>query len=232
MPRDLFGDVTRPSISLGNRKWYTVPVSLLSHSAIVAAIVALPILAPALMPQVDAGTVFMPITPVIPPTPPLPAKPVPPQPISNPNAAPTSAPDGIVPEPDKEPAIQPGFEGTGPVVGDAFNFDSQVGGGPPPLPDPPKPVRVGGVIRRPQIVHQVDPVYPPMALAARVEGIVIIEATISAEGAIMDARILRSAHLLDQAALDAVRQWRYEPSRLNGVAVPVIMTVTVAFTLK
>jgi protein TonB len=232
MPRDLFGDVTRPSISIGNRKWYTVPVSLLSHSAIVAALVALPILAPAMMPRVDAGTVFMPITPVIPPTPPLPPKPVPTQPIENPNAAPTSAPDGIAPETDREPAIDPGFEGKSTVLGDAFKFDSQVGDGPPPAPAPPPPVRVGGVIRRPQIVHQVDPVYPPMALAARVQGIVIIEATISAEGAIMDARILRSVHLLDQAALDAVRQWRYEPSRLNGVAVPVIMTVTVSFTLK
>ena len=54
MPRDLFGDVTRPSISIGNRKWYTVPLSLLSHSAIVAMFMVIPILAPAVMPSVFA----------------------------------------------------------------------------------------------------------------------------------------------------------------------------------
>jgi len=93
-------------------------------------------------------------------------------------------------------------------------------------------VQVGGIIRRPQAIHQVAPVYPPMAQAARVQGIVIIEATIGADGQIVNARVLRSVQLLDQAALDAVRQWRYTPTLLNGVPVPVIMTVTVSFTLS
>ena len=234
MPRDLFGDVTRPSISIGNRKWYTVPVSLLSHSAIVVALVALPILAPSLMPRIDANdTVFMPITPVIPPPPPLPAKAVPQQRIENVNAAPTSAPEGFTPE-NKEPVIDPGFEGTGTVIGDAFakNFDSTVGGGPPPPSPPPQPMRVGGVIRTPQKTHHVDPVYPQMAILSRTQGVVIIEATIGADGRILDARTLRADRLLEQAALDAVRQWQYTPSLLNGVPVPVIMTVTVIFTLS
>lgn len=234
MPRDLFGDVTRPSISIGNRKWYTVPVSLLSHSAIVAAIVALPILAPALMPEIDANdTVFMPITPVIPPPPPLPAKPVPHDPVEKVNVAPTSAPEGFTPE-NKEPVIEAGFEGTGTVIGDAFakNFDSHVGGAPPPPPVPQPPVRVGGVIRTPQKARHVDPVYPQMAILSRTEGVVIIEATIGADGQIVNARVLRSVALLDQAALDAVRQWQYMPTLLNGVPVPVIMTVTVSFTLS
>ena len=74
--------------------------------------------------------------------------------------------------------------------------------------------------------------YPPIAQSARIQGIVIIEATIGADGQIVNARILRSVPLLDQAALDAVRQWQYTPTLLNGVPVPVIMTVTVAFTLS
>jgi protein TonB len=78
----------------------------------------------------------------------------------------------------------------------------------------------------------VTPVYPPIAQAARVQGIVIIEATIGEDGQVTNARILRSVPLLDQAALDAVRQWHYVPTMLNGVPVPVIMTVTVNFTLK
>ena len=60
----------------------------------------------------------------------------------------------------------------------------------------------------------------------------IIEATIGPDGAVKDAKVLRSIPLLDQAALDAVRQWQFTPTLLNGVPVPVIMTVTVQFTLS
>ncbi len=81
-------------------------------------------------------------------------------------------------------------------------------------------------------MRDVQPVYPPIAQAARVQGIVIIEATIGADGRITDTRVLRSIPLLDQAAVDAVRQWQYTPTQLNGVPVPVIMTVTVTFTLS
>ena len=73
MPRDLFGDVTRPSISVGNRKWYTLPLSLFSHSAIVAIIIAIPILAPAAMPSVFADDDLEYITRLLPPPPPPPA---------------------------------------------------------------------------------------------------------------------------------------------------------------
>ena len=78
----------------------------------------------------------------------------------------------------------------------------------------------------------VKPVYPPIAQSARVQGVVIIEATIGPNGKVQDARVLRSIPLLDQAALDAVRQWEFTPTLLNGVPVPVIMTVTVQFTLS
>jgi protein TonB len=71
-----------------------------------------------------------------------------------------------------------------------------------------------------------------MAQAARVQGIVIVEATIGEDGHVINARILRSVPLLDQAAVEAVRQWQYTPTLLNGVPVPVIMTVTVNFSLR
>lgn len=71
-----------------------------------------------------------------------------------------------------------------------------------------------------------------MAQAARIQGLVIIEATIGADGRVINARLLRSLPMLDHAALDAVRQWEFTPTLLNGVPVPVIMTVTVNFTLK
>ncbi|MBI4264616.1 MAG: energy transducer TonB, partial [Acidobacteria bacterium] len=109
-----------------------------------------------------------------------------------------------------------------------------VGGLPeaPPPPPPPAPVRVGGAIKPPVKTKNVPPQYPPIAQSARVQGVVIIEATISTTGRVQDARVLRSIPLLDAAALEAVRQWEFTPTLLNGVPVPVIMTVTVQFTLS
>ncbi len=93
------------------------------------------------------------------------------------------------------------------------------------------PVRVGGNIRPPEKTTHVTPIYPEVAKSARVQGVVILETLIDEQGRVADARILRSIPLLDQAALDAVRQWEFTPTLLNGVPVPVVMTVTVQFTL-
>ena len=89
-----------------------------------------------------------------------------------------------------------------------------------------------GQIRAPQKIRDVRPVYPAIAQSARVQGIVIIEATIGPNGQVQEAKVLRSIPLLDAAALDAVKQWQFTPTMLNGVPVPVIMTVTVNFTLQ
>jgi len=93
-----------------------------------------------------------------------------------------------------------------------------------------KAIRVGGQIRPPIRIKEVAPVYPAIAQSARVQGDVVIEATIDDEGRVADARIVKSVPLLDQAALDAVRQWQYQPSLLNGVPTAVVTTVTVKFT--
>jgi protein TonB len=93
-------------------------------------------------------------------------------------------------------------------------------------------VPVGGRIKIPAKVLHVPPVYPAIAQQARVEGVVIIEAIIGTDGRVKEARVLRSKPLLDEAALAAVRQWVFSPTTLNGVPVPVLMTVTVNFTLR
>jgi protein TonB len=90
---------------------------------------------------------------------------------------------------------------------------------------------VGGNISAPRKIKDVKPVYPPIAQSARVQGIVIIEATIGVDGHVTDARVLRSIPLLDQAALDAVRQWQFTPTLLNGAPTPIVMSMTVNFTL-
>jgi TonB family protein len=91
-------------------------------------------------------------------------------------------------------------------------------------------VRPGGRIMPPKKIKDVPPVYPALAQSAHVSGQVTIEATIGADGKVVDAKVVRSIPLLDQAALDAVRQWEYLPTMLNGRPVPVIVTVTINFT--
>lgn len=90
-------------------------------------------------------------------------------------------------------------------------------------------VKVGGQIKPPTKIKDAKPVYPQVALSARVAGTVGIEATIDEEGKVIDAKVVKSVPLLDQAALDAVRQWEYTPSLLNGKPVPVRVTVTINF---
>ncbi len=101
--------------------------------------------------------------------------------------------------------------------------------GAPPVRDA---LRVGGNIKPPKKVLDVKPEYPQVAMDGKVQGVVIIEATIDTAGGVSETRVLRSIPLLDQAALTAVRGWQYEPTWLNGEAVPVIMVVTVNFTLQ
>jgi TonB family protein len=91
-------------------------------------------------------------------------------------------------------------------------------------------VRPGGRIMPPKKIKDVPPVYPALARSAGVSGAVTIEATIGADGKVVDAKVVRSIPLLDQAALDAVRQWEYLPPMLNGLPVPVLVTVTINFT--
>lgn len=102
----------------------------------------------------------------------------------------------------------------------------------PPPPAPGAPIRVGSGVMPPAKTRHVNPEYPAIAQSARVQGVVIVELFITPEGTVQDARILRSIPLLDQAALDAVRQWEFTPTLLNGQPTPIIMTATVQFTLS
>ena len=80
-------------------------------------------------------------------------------------------------------------------------------------------------------VVDVPPVYPEISRRAHIQGVVILEAVLDAKGNVASVRVLRSVPTLDQAAIDAVQQWRFSPALLNGQPVPVVMTVTVNFTL-
>jgi protein TonB len=90
---------------------------------------------------------------------------------------------------------------------------------------------VGGEIKAPALIARTDPEYPLIAQAAKLEGVVILEATVDEAGRVESVKVLRSAKLLDKAAIEAVKQWRYSPLRLNGRPTPFVLTVTVQFHL-
>ena len=120
----------------------------------------------------------------------------------------------------------------GGVLGGIVGGIADVTPPPPPPPAPRAPVRTGGQIQAPALVKRVPPVYPPLAVKAKVQGVVILEATVGRDGRVEDVEVLRSVPLLDRAAIDAVRQWVYDPLLLNGQAERFILTVTVSFGLS
>jgi TonB family protein len=105
-----------------------------------------------------------------------------------------------------------------------------VAASPPAAVSPP--VRIGGRIAPPQKIKDVKPVYPPIAASAKVSGVVIVEATIGSDGRVNEVRVLRSIPLLDQAAMEAVRQWEFQPTLLNGAPISIVMSMTVNFALQ
>jgi protein TonB len=94
-----------------------------------------------------------------------------------------------------------------------------------------QPVRIGGGVKAPVRLDSLMPAYPELARRVGATGIVIMECIIDTGGRVTNVRVLRGHPLLDAAAVDAVYQWRYQPGTLNGIAVPVIMTVTVNYKM-
>lgn len=142
--------------------------------------------------------------------------------------------------------------GVGPFLGNPFGGPNAVGDGrglAPPLPPPPPPalspppapepapsgpIRRGGMLVQSNLLYSPKPTYPRLAIIAHAEGVVLIEAVITREGLIDKSRLrVISGHsLLVQAAVDAVQQWRYRPTLLNGEAVEIVTTIAVTFTLN
>ena len=95
-----------------------------------------------------------------------------------------------------------------------------------------EPIRVGGNVQESKLLVKIFPVYPELAKRARVSGVVILQVTVNEAGEVYEVKVLRGHPMLDEAAIDAVRQWRYVPTLLNGEPVPVVATVTVIFNIK
>jgi TonB family protein len=152
------------------------------------------------------------------------------------NVAPLVPPTGVTQETGREdevtsppPGSVIGIEGGPPpdITGVGIPIAA-----PPPPPEPAPPMHLHSGMKAPVKTTDVAPVYPLIAKQAHLQGVVILEAVLDAQGRVESVRVLRSIPQLDRAAVDAVQQWRFTPALLNGQAVPVVMTVTVNFTLQ
>jgi protein TonB len=219
-------------------------VSVLAHVGLTAAVVSVPLLMDAPLPEVEDGVRAFFATPLElappPPPPPPPATVVREAPkVRAPEITPTNGfvapiemPAEIIPELGIDLGVEGGVAGgveggvPGGVVGGVI-------GGLPEAPPAPtlKPVRVGGRIHEPRKLKGVPPAYPEAARDARIEGVVILECLINPLGRVAEVEVLRGVPLLEEAAVDAVTQWVYAPSLMDGVPVPVLLTVTVRFDL-
>ena len=161
--------------------------------------------------------------------------------VSHPSeAAPAASERPPAPAPVEEPtSIEPDIGFGGSPDGIEGGVPGGVGEGPAgetgtsiPGIVPSGPVRLGSTVAPPRKIKDVRPSYPPLAMAMQVRGTVILDVTIGTDGKVQDAKVLHSIPQLDFAALEAVRQWEYEPMRINGALVTLIMTVVVNFAIQ
>jgi periplasmic protein TonB len=168
-------------------------------------------------------------------------KPVVRQFISNQLVAPKVIPKQVAQITEQAPPPDAGVVGGvgvpgGSVGGVIGGVVGSVGAAPPPPPPPAAkptgPVRIGGKVEEANLIRKVMPVYPPLAKSARVQGTVEFTAIIGKDGTIRQLQLMRGHPLLVNAAREAVQQWRYRPTMLNGEAVDVITDIVVNFTLS
>ena len=237
------------ALFLPERNWRArataLPVAALIHAVALTLLVAVPLLRVRDLPQVDVSDVL--VVPALPTTPLPPPK----ARTGNPGArikarravvaageawrfAPVAVPEGIVEEGLGEGGSEFGIPGGvdyGAGEGIAANL---LGAGLYGLvgEQAGPPIVAVGEVKPPRLVRRIEPAYPDIARLSQVQGIVILEATTDIYGRVAAVRVLRSISLLDAAAIDAVRQWVYEPLLVNGRPRPVTFTVTVSFVLK
>jgi periplasmic protein TonB len=226
----------------GLRRYLTgsVPISIGLHLFALFLFFVIPLTANIVLPMVSVELPeYVRLAPM--PPPPEVARPAPTPAITSappPPGPPTSAPPTITKEPDVLPVYgPPGPLETTPGIGPGGPAGIGTGVAPPSIlisPPPQKtgPVRVADLPVAPRKIVDARPVYPEFARMARKEGTVVMEAVLDPTGRVTQLRVIQSVPLLDQAAMDAVRQWRYTPSTLGGHPVSVLMSITIRFTLQ
>ncbi|MFZ0636649.1 MAG: energy transducer TonB [Candidatus Acidiferrales bacterium] len=243
----MFDDLVESSVirKKTNKSW-TVALSAIIQGAILFVLVLIPLIYTEALPK-QLLTTFL-VAPAPPPPPPPPAAAV--QRIVKPVAriiqagkmmAPTVIPKKV--EMIKEEELPPDVGAAGVVGGVPGGIPGGsaggvlggiiggVGSGPPPPPRPQGRIRVGGNVQAARMLRQVQPMYPQIAKTAHVQGTIILHAIIAKDGTVQELQYISGPPLLMKAAMDAVREWRYQPTQLNGEPVEVDTTISVIFTL-
>jgi protein TonB len=243
--------------STGKRVW-TACLGMTGQTALIGLAILIPMLHPSVLPPPQALMTWLeaPVPPSPPRTPEGPAvvhaRPRPSQIVSGVLTLPTRIPTGAVVI--EDPPAESAGPASGPGVAGAFGtpapsailerFIATVAtaailrpaerapeAAPAPAPAAPIRVRQGGLVKAAVVVHRVEPVYPDLARRARISGEVQLEGVIGTDGRIRELKVLSGHPLLTKAALDAVSQWLYRPTTLNGDPVEVIAPITVTFRL-
>jgi protein TonB len=235
MPRALFDQTLASAPARRKKPLGTILISIGLHLMVLGVVVTLQVTdglnTPLIASHLPAFVVAAPL-PVPPAVTPVRASPA--AAVTPVDTVPLEAPDRVVPDP-PTPTV-PATPTLGRVIGtdggigvDALGAIAHITAAPPPESKGPMPV--GGKILPPVRLDRLSPQYPDIARVARVEGDVVLEATIDETGAVTHVVVKHSVPLLDAAAIAAVSRWRYSPTKLNGQAVAVTMLVTVRFSL-
>jgi periplasmic protein TonB len=219
-------------------KPWAVTLSAAIQLLVVFVLILIPLIYTEALPK-ELTSMFL-VAPAPPPPPPPPAaivktvrpKFVEPQRM----VAPTVIPKKVEIVKDEAPDVAGTTGGFGVPGGVAGGVLGGIVGGAAPPPPPPKPVqtgpvRIGGNVMQAKAIDRIQPVYPAIARAAHVQGTVVLHAIIAKDGTVQQLQLVNGPPLLVNAAMDAVRQWRYSPTELNGEPVEVDTTIQVVFTL-
>ena len=228
--------ISSPNPTKTHKSW-TVALSAIVQSIILGILILIPLIYTEALPKGMLNTFL--VAPAPPPPPPPPAAPVKavraPRVVQlNKMVAPTVIPKNVAIVKDEAPVIYTNGGGVDGGTGNGIlnGIIGSGGSGPPPPPTKaPSRIRVGGNGQAASLVNKVTPQYPPIAKTAHVSGTVVLHAIIAKDGSIQELQYISGPPLLMKSAMDAVREWRYKPTMLNGDPVEVDTTISVVFSL-
>jgi protein TonB len=238
--------ISSPNPKKTNKPW-TVFFSMLFQLAFLGILILIPLIYTEALPKTMMATMLTaPPPPPPPPPPPAAVQVVHVKPQAHLMDAGKLMQPKVIPKDikiikeDAEPDMNAGMAGgvPGGVAGGSMGgvlggvIGGMGGAPPPPRPRQTGPLRVGGNVQAARIINRVQPMYPPLARQTRISGTVRLHAIIGKDGTIQQLEVISGHPLLQQAALDAVRQWRYQPTLLNTEPVEVDTTIDVIFSLN
>lgn len=212
-------------------------LAFLINGGALLALIIWPLLHPEALPTQMMATLMVAPSPPPPPPPPVPAVQIKSETLSNELRAPSRIPTAIKPVNEAAtPPLMLGVQGmedlsSGLPGGMSAIIDGVGRGQPRIVKQVPKTLGISSGVMAGNLLEKITPQYPAIARAARIQGTVVLQATISQNGLIQNLRVISGPPMLQQAAIDAVRSWRYKPYLLNGEPVEVETTINVVFNL-